>query len=247
MKWVVKGVGVKLYQFIIISILIFACISCETIDIPANRFHIPESMGKFKGNLNFRYTGATAVDIDARLATENSFTSVSTVGGGMDFGLTNSLDTYFNIGLEIFSQVPASAGIKFQFLGEPQSSAKQGNFSAAILAGLLYGETDLSDENERTKMNSFGQEVTALAGYRITPNFLLYGGPYYSEYKARIKSTFAFKRALKYGRDHGYSLGFKVNHGDFYMIVEASRSNIDWDSVERNRNYFGLSLGVSSR
>ncbi len=75
---------------------------------------------------------------------------------------------------------------KYQILGDPRLSAKEGNFSLAAVGGFFYAapseeaRSTLYGINAKTDREILSGDFALIAGYRIADTFLIYGGTAYT-------------------------------------------------------------------
>ncbi len=139
---------------------------------------------------------------------------------------------------------------KYQFYGDNADLATQGNFSQAISLGYAHGVTSdterVIDAESYSAKNYFDWELTThtidiawILGYRMTDNFMLYGGPFigYSMSKGtRFKDSAQFEKTLNLsGYMPGANLAFEYRFDmGLALSLEALTYNNRWESDKYN-------------
>ncbi|MEW6993500.1 hypothetical protein AADZ84_04415 [Colwelliaceae bacterium MEBiC 14330] len=173
---------------------------------------------------------ALKVNIATGLVTETQLTVQDTTGDnddGADINLLGQLGMTVAKGLQFtLSNTSSMARLsaKYQFYGNNADLATQGNFSQAISLGYANGETSneelMPGAYESDAQNYFAWDlethtidVAWILGYRITHNFMIYGGPFvgYSMSKGtRFKDSPQFEKTLNLsGYMPGANLAFE--------------------------------------
>jgi hypothetical protein len=168
-----------------------------------------------------------------------------------------TLDSMVNLGVSLakglqfsLSDSPGSYRLsaKYQFYGNHADLATKGNFSQAFSLG--YANTDTSDEeplpgNDRYSGGEYLNwelathtiDVAWILGYRITHNFMVYGGPFYGYSVAkgtRFKNSAAFEKALDLsGHMAGANVAFEYRFDmGLALSLEALTYNNRWEGGE---------------
>ncbi len=157
-----------------------------------------------------------------------------TLAKGLQFSLSHSRSDRYRL------------SAKYQFYGDNADLATQGNFSQAISLGYTNGVTSeaerVKDAESYSAKNYFEWELTThtvdiawILGYRVTDNFMLYGGPFvsYSMSKGtRFKDSPQFERTLNLsGYMPGANLVFEYRFDmGLALSLETLTYNNRWES-----------------
>src|SRR6185437_5476049 len=180
----------SVHKILVLSALPLAagCAHPITTHLPANRFDSPEAAGvRFKGDIAAGLEGGNQWDITQDLdqsppsfANPGFDTSQADAVMTGDLGLLDRLD----VGLKVRFDTTSLAEVKYQILGDPRVTAKDGNFSLAVTAA---GGTGTRDENNQTSLQDSGvvandtitetdMDFALIGGYRPSDLALLYSG-----------------------------------------------------------------------
>jgi hypothetical protein len=169
--------------FIALILFTFSCVSKVEVTVPQLRFHSPETQGELgEGSVSIGYGSegriilaedlgrATPTMDDPRIVEDDG------IEAKVEVGLIPQLDIFYNVGTGL--------GLKYQFIGNPRTTAAPGDISVAIAASA--GATEYSEETEKTyDLNGRDIRVDAnskiaysdfalLAGYRHDEKRLYY-------------------------------------------------------------------------
>lgn len=178
---------------LLLSLTILALTACaSSARIPAQHYQLPETTGKlFKGTVQLGSQGVMEGTM-YHLSLDGSKDMETEVFGNSDMllaghlGLLKSLDVY----LQASSSGTTTNGLKWQFLGKAAPESTRGDFSAAVFAGVGWGESEqgvsdnLFDREAKSEIEQSLWEVGLSVGYRITPQLLTYGTLARTEFKA---------------------------------------------------------------
>ncbi len=235
-----------LYLVLISTILFTGCANLAPPKVYFNAYRLenPEVVSKpFKVNIATgvvatnqltvpdTYEGAQETDIANEDEVDTSFLGElgMTLGKGIQLSLS---------GNESVSRYSA----KYQFYGNNADLATQGNFSQAISLGY----SDSKKSNEEFSQDYFAWEMSThtvdiawILGYRMTHNFMVYGGPFYGYGVAkgtRYKDSAEFKKALDLsGRMTGANLAFEYRFDrGLALSLEALTYNNRWKGGKYN-------------
>lgn len=92
-------------------------------------------------------------------------------------GFVKGLGDWWDLGFRIQPNAPLLIRVKFQFLGEPESRAKQWNFS---LAALVSPGFTMGPGAAASPMIFFSADAAVLAGIRFNDNHLLWVAPHFT-------------------------------------------------------------------
>lgn len=145
---------------------------------------------------------------------------------------------------------PLQLKVKYQFIGEPYSSAKPGNFSSSLVAIGKWGDyrdesTPPFSDTYRAWLTQSGYDLMLISGYRIFDSLLAYAGGYYSRSTFRGTwervdvSSSAFSGAVI---SKGYTVGLESGTRNIRVQFEAARSLINANSSARAIWSGGLNL-----
>ncbi len=137
---------------------------------------------------------------------------------------------------------------KYQFYGNNADLATQGNFSQAISLGYSDSETSsqelipIADESDAQEyfvwdLTSHTVDIAWILGYRMTHNFMVYGGPFYGYSVAkgtRFKDSAAFEKALDLsGHMTGANIAFEYRFDmGLALSLEALTYQNRWEGDE---------------
>lgn len=227
-----------------------------TVDVPANRFDSPETLGKrWRVKVQGDYGGENSVVLTPYLSSAQPNTKdpqflptrFVRVGGGVEF--------FDNFDVELRSLLDLH--VKYQLLGDPRLTAKQGNFALAVTGTLgtggskdsyspLFGSTTV-----RSEQNEVFFDGAIIAGYRVADPVLLYAGPFarYTDFHGTFETTDASTGASsgvsKYSGNvvtTGANLGAEVGTPLFQLKGEVAYANVKSGSLNTGRAYAGISL-----
>lgn len=249
----------KFHAAKILTLCLFLPACAITAKLPLTRHESPETQGKPDGKMAAEMQGAYQsrnevefTDDYNRRAPSVTAPSVETPGhriiGQGGLGLLDSLDVTLTL-------PQLRLGLKYQFLGEPRLRAEKGNFSLAVSAGIATAkEKESSTGIFSTSTQSFELRETVMdgqliAGYRISKEVLLYGGPFIVFDKVRLDytSTGGTTSSSSSGtiRSIGGNLGLHVTLDErFFVRAEGAGSKTRLGRANTGRGDYGFSVGM---
>jgi hypothetical protein len=222
---------------------------CKNLDLApkanlnAYRLENPEVVSK-PLKLNLAAGVVTVNQLTVQLTDEESDNSYNfdpllnlgvSLSKGLQFSLSNSPGSY-------------RLSAKYQFYGNHADLATQGNFSQAFSLG--YANTDTSDEERLPGVDRYSGDkylnweltsrtidIAWILGYRMTHNFMVYGGPFYGYSVAkgtRFKDSAVFEKALDLsGHMTGANLALEYRFDmGLALSLEALTYNNRWEGGE---------------
>jgi hypothetical protein len=160
--------------------------------LPAGRLDTPETYGRTLAvgvDLGIQGSNALSLTPDYTITpVDTDEPSYSRSAGDVKVGASVGLAERFDLGLETAWDSPLMLQGKYQVLGEPQRTARQGNSSLAVTAaignhnqsGSSTGLTGGDYDAYRMTVNMV--DLAAIAGYRFADTALLFGGPFVQTY-----------------------------------------------------------------
>jgi hypothetical protein len=245
----------QLLCLVLISTILFtgcANLAPPKVHLNSYRLENPEVVSKpFKVNIA---TGVVATnqltvpDTDGALQDTDRGNEDEVVTGFLgELGMTIAKGLQLSLsGNESVSRYSA----KYQFYGNNADLATQGNFSQAISLG--YSDSESSSEEfipgayESDAQDYFAWELTShtvdiawILGYRMTHNFMVYGGPFYGYSVAkgtRFKDSAVFEKALDLtGHMSGANLAFEYRFDrGLALSLEALTYKNRWEGGKYN-------------
>lgn len=246
---------------ILLSLLILT--SCTSyVRTLGNRMISPESQGSLgKGSFEIRahQSKRDQLNFENDSTTNNVQRAGSPYAAGLmgELGLLNRLDIYL-----IPSTVSSTIyGLKFQFLGKPESEAKKGNFSTSLVLGYgsfsdeTNGNNDLEDffegNVEDLEVDTTHQDVGLIVGYRWAEKFLQYANAIYlrETVEGKVTSdsgTLDNAKFTFYQDGMIYSTGFIIYFGTSHLKLDYSHFVSDWSRTEKTTvNTANFALGFN--
>lgn len=244
-----------------VLLLLSACNSLY-VRVPQSRMDSPEVISSGgDANPNFHLlTGLTASrsirvvsDASSRPPTYGTPESVPEsevhIRGGIDYKRVE-----INLRSGVFaSAVPWGVQVKYQFIGDGQNTAKKSNFSLAATLMYASGESKISgDQNGllgpggykwNAKATNTTTDYAIIAGYRVSDELLIYGGPFSAKYSMSGNihddlSDNGTSAAADYslsasGAQSGFNLAAQLNLGTKgYLILEGVYSSLTWTNLK---------------
>lgn len=226
----------------------------------------PETAGRSGGgDFGFSVVGSTKITMinnkfDSSPTTDPDLDPSDDFGFHANIGLISQLDVYYQANLD----GPGIGGLKFQFLGDPRNVAKQGNLSAAVFAGALWGRVSEDAVQGDTEANSVvklvGREYGAAIGYRLGDPMLIYSNVHWSSMSADASldqtasgtTTTDLVNVGGSGEFRTLAAGFRYGQS-LYTQVEVAWTEATWDRThptglsadDSQETLFGLMFGGS--
>lgn len=236
------------YIFIVLTINLFSC--GTVVKFPTNRFSTSESKGAGRGSLDLSFNGAYKVKVAEDYAAtpivhQGKITKSNTFTNDIAVGLNDLLDFEISMG----KSIPLMLATKIQLLGDPEVSAKGGNFSLALRLG--YGFFTVSDEikDKQRKVSASATNLTVegLIGYRIIDPLLIYAGYYIDSYNARATISKDHTDKVKgSGKQKGFHLGvaYRYQFLQIKLNIAKVQNTYNTGPLTEEDLFFGLSLGL---
>lgn len=258
----------KISDLILLTFLLIST-ACTSVSMmtTGNRFDTPEVIGKTKIHINpVAIEGGYSVELTKDYVKTPPNTDNPRINYSPIYRLEAgaSLGSHFEIELQLHANTPAMFVFKYQFLGEPKVSAKQGNFSAALTAGggistPVDVKTNFSSSNSYdNNINYYAIDAALLVGYRALDGLVIYAGPYYkpyffdgniSQYSGSDRNTRTLISEVTFnGRltTYGASLGVQVMPTEkLHIKVEAAYTLIKAGPVRKSALSPGFQFGLN--
>lgn len=235
--------------------------------IPANRFDSPEAIGhgdELQGGLE---GGNQWVITEDDTQNPPNLSNPSFEGSTNDFfvngGLSlSALTSRLDLDVKLRFNSVFLGQLKFQLIGAPRTTAREGNFSVAITAAAGGASHTSSDTNaplfggtSTTANNSFNESAIdfgLIMGYRVSEWALLYSGISWTRqtYSGTLSQTVGGGSATNYLysgqlRQSGVDLGVELDPGLMVAKLEyafASTKSVN-TSQQYSNGYVGFELG----
>lgn len=229
--------------------------------MPANRFESPEARGK-TGLAHFDVLGVQggyALGLSGLPAKSNTQSDINATLDSAPLslfsGATIGIQKRAEAGFRFQTLGPLALHGKFQFLGNPESEANDGNFSVAATLTLgftLNSNSDTSGLSFRTANTTFlNYDGGLITGYRFNPSSLLYGGATYSNasYSGALTDSKQNTTLSEYSGSAtqlSFHLGYQYDIADLYFKVELARASAKLPKMEESlAGYFpGVLVGL---
>ena len=203
--------------------------ACSTaVQVPSNRFESPEASGGLgHGSLEGNMSGTNEIVIQHSVLDDNwkpiyddpALNRSYTMGFGAKLGLLEFVD--------IGAETPGIVKAKVQLIGAPKTKMGSGQFSAAVTgsAGRWKGSGIGLDFTTFTPDRTDMFDASAVLGQRINRHFLIYGGPFYSQYN--YQNTFLSEPVYR-GRiqQRGLHAGLEFNVENYCLMVEGTTTQV---------------------
>lgn len=249
---------IVLLLLLLLGFISSAC-SLTNLRTPQNRFESPEVTGQTasaaftlhsSGRIDFAPnhsspSNPTIMDenesFPARPNNPDFWENLIWIGGSIftvlrSMGLEGRMDVDDHLELYLNTRYEAAAMRgKYQFLGEPASHARAGNFSMALDMG--FGTMDvIQDLTNRYTYQTI--DAALITGYRTTDTLLLYGGSYYSLNHSSSPAAEAVD-VMQQGVNFGLRYQF---HPHASLSFEIARSQLDAAATHYLKTHYGLQL-----
>lgn len=225
--------------------------------LPASRLETPETYGRpLAFGVDFGIQGSNSLSLtpDYTITPVDTDEPTYTRSTGVKIGASVGLAERFDLALKTAWDSPLMLQGKYQLLGDPQGTAKQGNSSLAVTAALgthnQSGSSDglFDDEYDAYEMNAYMADASVIAGHRFSDNGLVFGGPYFQKYWISGSQTLDDGPEVGYDLDahqYGVNIGLAFTMSrTFQLMFEAvfaeSRAN---DAYVRS-GFLGAHLGI---
>ena len=230
-------------------------------NLVANRFESSEVKGKSASEGTFvPFTTTNHIEMISDIqsnppdTTHNKVYKSAVMGGGLKAGLFEKVD----VSIDAYFNSPAMVGAKYQWLGDNERNATNGNFSLSTKVAVGYqGKSYSADKTSSNTTNSTTASLThktadfsVIAGKRLGENFLVTLSPFWqvSNVSGTINQT---SRGLDYvyqghGGQKGLSLGMMVIGKSNVVKLDNSLTQVYWNNSAHNLTSYniGLSFGV---
>lgn len=260
------------YRYLALVLLLNACSTPFRIVVPALRFESPEISGPDENlEATFGLQNYNYVELTPSVQTIPIHSSPSTLRQRFMADEDDPLDeillgfayVYFNVGfrpaaipVEFSFTFPSTFNAKFQILGDNAQDAKSGNFSIAVTgAWATRGTTGGSISEDETPEPGYYQyefsrniyDVSAIIGYRVTDNVLLYGGPFlfHTPYSMRqnLTSETGYGDEIT-GAANSYGGNFGIQFGNKnYLKAEVSVNTLNAYQSKETFIHGGIAAG----
>lgn len=273
----------KLYVIMTVSIFILmsGCTSTPGyFFVNNNRFDSPEALGQIgkievAGSIQSDSTivvdqdpsqdppgsgGASVVD-DVTTTSFDDEDELSLLDG-LYLDLRLGLGERFDIGADFArGDLPSLVKVKYQFMGDTQTNAKNGNLAGALVLGVAYGsreidnEVDFSGNRYDGKLDYFGVTGSIILGRRVSDRLLLYFNQtvslYYADLDMDRDLTVGGPSPYQY-QSNGHQLlslfGGKLFFNDrqsFFLGLEGGIATLDWDKADSDSEFaIGFMTGM---
>jgi hypothetical protein len=236
---------------------------CQTMkaELPASRMESPETLGNTEKRVGFNIGVAATQDLqitsDASYRPPNLTSPVleqsANMSGAVSYGAFDRIDLGVKSSL---GPSPAVLSAKFQVIGEPSATAKSGNFSLSVSAGLGYWTVNRSGDQNGTlgpggynwssKLTEKLTDFAVIAGVRVSDRALLYFGGFAQNITLDGKISHslsdngtspAAEYSVSYtGKQRGGNFGAMLEFGQApaYLCVEGVYSHIEFENDLKN-------------
>lgn len=249
-----------LHIAVLAAVLVFVS-GCSSISmkIPANRFDSPEVRGQpLKGFVDgVTLQGSTEAILVKDFTAVPPTTNVQELGrSDLDYMIGGGLGVHerFDIIAKLPNDSPFQLGAKFQALGEPELSAKKGNFSLGItLTGAIGSDSgngkQVFGNNPEThyELNMSGFDTSVVTGYRIHDQLMFYGGPAFTYLYGSGEVTQPAGTANVYtfsgtSRQFAINIGVQADFGAFSFKLSEAWANAQFAGKHRDDFYTGFQV-----
>lgn len=223
----------KSYVFILSLVLILS--GCAiTVNIPVNRFDSPETTGKL-GRVKVAASGGGTDEVT--LTPDYTATPPNTTSPYLDTGVfarvTGGVGLLDNLDVELrnFSEFWA----KYEIFGDSRLNAQAGNFALAVTVGAGYGQNSSTNSNTirnlqgNVSQSEYWGDAALVLGYRLSPMFLFYGGP--------------FARSTRYSGSYTLTPGTFASDGSFTASGPTPAATSFSGNVTSTGGNLGVELG----
>lgn len=211
--------------------------------LPASRLETPETYGKalaFGVDLGIQGSNSLGLTSDYTLSpVDTEMPSYSRSHGDVKLGVGVGVAERFDLAVKTAWDSPFQLQGKYQLLGEPRRTAKEGNSSLAVTAAIgnhtQGGSSDdsFSGGDDSYEMTAYMADGSVIAGYRFTDTGLVFGGPFLQQYWISGAQVLDGSPEIAYDLDaHQYGVNIGVSFmlaRRFELMLEAvfaeSRAN----------------------
>lgn len=248
-------------DLVILSLSSFFLASCASqFQMPANRFESPEVRGKsglahvdalgiqggYALGLSALPAPGAASDVNATLTS-----APLSLFSGATIGIKRRMEA----GFRFQTLGPLALHGKYQFLGDPESEAKDGNFSIAakVTVGFTLNSSSSLAGSSLTNANTtfLNYDGGLIAGYRFNSVSLIYGGATFSNasYSGSVtnaKSNAILSQYSGSGSQTSFHLGYQYDMADLYFKFELARASAKLPKMKESlTGYFpGILVGL---
>jgi hypothetical protein len=247
-------------SWLLLSVLIITgCSTALQTPLPANHFISPESSGTFlHGSVDTGIASGNELTVIPNAWESSSDLGSPSIDSNVDFALNFWLALIDGVDLQVVDQ-DLMSGLKWQFLGDAQPDAEEGNFSMAVSAryGVVTGTDNYSDPfllgtpTASSNITKKTYDVQLIAGYRFSNILLLYGGPFYTHQTfygsittTPISGTGATTNLSGVFEQYGLDIGTEIGFNRFFMRPEASIAGASGLGVHATNPFFGFVAGL---
>lgn len=228
------------------------------IPISQDRFDIPEAVGAHNLTVS---VGVAPQFYELELSPNYTTTMVNTTNPNILIGpktLSDSISIFaFDVGygvndnfeIGVSSSKLQAVYFKYQLVGKPQSQAKKGNFSLAIIVAPLFAmHGDVQSVTTSYDYSSAGVDLSALIGYRTADWVLVYGGSYFSKshYAGTVRGGPVIPSYAYSGNysTQGVTLGAHFNlNKRLYLSIERIWSQLHAGTSSYGNIFWGIRMG----
>lgn len=214
---------------------------CSHYRLPVSRLESPEARGHTErfvpASLEAGFMSGT--DLEGRPETRTDSEGVTTTSMPAawtpELGFALSLSERTDLGIRFQPFAPLSFRLKYQFSGEPQSRARQGNFSTAVVVapGILLGHAQSG-----ASASYFLGDLTLIAGYRAWERHLFSLAPYFS---TASLSGLTVTGASQYGA----ALGYQYQIEALMIRAELALASGTVGTASIGGFHFGVQFGLA--
>lgn len=241
--------------------LLALCSCASQFQMPANRFESPEVRGK-TGLAHFDVLGVQggyALGLSSLPAKSNTQSDINATLDSAPLslfsGATIGILKRAEAGFRFQTLGPLALHGKFQFIGNPESEANDGNFSVAAVATIgftLNSSSNPSGSSFQNANTSFlNYDGGLVTGYRFNPSSLIYLGATYSSasYSGSLtdsKTNVTLSEYSGSATQLSFHLGYQYDIADLYFKVELARASATIPKLKDSLTGFfpGILLGL---
>jgi hypothetical protein len=246
--------GARIAVFVVVMLAAGCGINAH---LPASRLETPETYGRplaFGVDLGVQGSNSLSLTSDYTISPVDTDEPTYTRSTGVKIGASVGLAERFDLALKTAWDSPLLLQGKYQLLGDPQGTAKQGNSSLAVTAAIgnhnQGGESDdtFSGGDDAYSMNAYMADASVIAGYRFSDNGLVFGGPFVQQYWISGTHTLDGAPEVAYDLDaqqYGVNLAiaFTINR-IFQLTVEAVFVESRASDADVRSGFLGAQFGI---
>ncbi|RZA05242.1 MAG: hypothetical protein EOP11_13250 [Proteobacteria bacterium] len=243
-----------------LSLALFALSGCAiTAHTPLTRFESPEVQGEFLRAEGFlAYQGRNEISFTPDFTTTPpnlSNGSIEEPDHRLMAQAAVSLGRRFDLSV---NGPGARIGGKFQLTGEPAISSEQGNVPISIYGGGTLSRENQTDRDglaganspeRRFNLRELQFDIGLVAGLRLAPQVLIYGGPfiYWNRIRARYAPSVGAAETEEQAtaRVFNANIGMEINFGTpAYARIEYAGALTSIRSRTGGRGTYGFAFGA---